>query len=114
MWNSPYSISDIIKYSDSFNQFAEDTGADAETLEETEIMVKYDAYIGKEHELAKRLESLDNIALREDFNYHKLTSLSFEAREKLSRMKPGNLGQASRISGISPSDISVLLVHLGR
>jgi tRNA uridine 5-carboxymethylaminomethyl modification enzyme len=85
-----------------------------EILEEAEIQVKYDGYIQKEAEMAAKLERLDAITLRDDFNYQQLTSISFEAREKLSRIKPKTLGQASRISGVSPSDISVLLVFLGR
>jgi tRNA uridine 5-carboxymethylaminomethyl modification enzyme len=86
----------------------------AEVVEEAEIRIKYEGYIGKEDEMAQKLERLENISLREDFDYHRLTALSFEAREKLSRIKPRSLGQASRISGVSPADISILLVHLGR
>jgi tRNA uridine 5-carboxymethylaminomethyl modification enzyme len=86
----------------------------SEIVEEAEIRVKYEGYIQKEAEMAGKLERLDAITLREDFNYHQLKSISYEAREKLSRIKPRTLGQASRISGVSPSDISVLLVFLGR
>ena len=85
-----------------------------EIIEESEIQVKYEGYIEKEHELAQRLERLENISLKETFDYQQLKSLSFEAREKLSRIRPRTLGQAARISGVSPSDISVLLVYLGR
>jgi tRNA uridine 5-carboxymethylaminomethyl modification enzyme len=85
-----------------------------EVVEEAEIQVKYEGYIQKEAEMAGKLERLDAITLREDFNYQQLKSISFEAREKLSKIKPRTLGQASRISGVSPSDISVLLVYLGR
>jgi tRNA uridine 5-carboxymethylaminomethyl modification enzyme len=85
-----------------------------EVLEEAEIQVKYEGYIQKEAEMAEKLERLDAITLKEDFNYQQLKSISFEAREKLSRIRPRTLGQASRISGVSPSDISVLLVYLGR
>lgn len=85
-----------------------------EILEETEIRVKYEGYIEKEAELAQKLERLDSVYLKEDFDYHRITALSFEAREKLSRIKPRSLGQASRISGVNPADISILLVHLGR
>ena len=83
-------------------------------MEEAGIKVKYEGYIHREAEMASKLERLDSIKLREDFNYQGLKSISFEAREKLSRIKPRTLGQASRISGVSPSDISVLLVYLGR
>jgi tRNA uridine 5-carboxymethylaminomethyl modification enzyme len=85
-----------------------------EILQETEIVVKYEGYIEKEHELAQKLERLDSVYLKESFDYNRLTALSFEAREKLSRIKPRSLGQASRIAGVSPSDISILIVHLGR
>jgi tRNA uridine 5-carboxymethylaminomethyl modification enzyme len=85
-----------------------------EILEETEIRIKYEGYIEKEAELALKLERLDAVYLKEDFDYHRILALSFEAREKLSKIKPRSLGQASRISGVNPSDISILLVHLGR
>jgi len=85
-----------------------------EEVEETEILVKYEGYLEKEQELAQKLSRHENIPLSEDFDYHQLTSISFEARDKLSKIKPGTIGQASRISGVSPADISVLLVYLGR
>ncbi len=85
-----------------------------EILQEAEIVIKYEGYIVKESELALKLERLDSVYLKEDFDYHRLTALSFEAREKLSRIKPRSLGQASRIAGVSPADISILIVHLGR
>lgn len=108
-------IYDLMRYSSALNAYVESTMHDpTEVLEEAENVIKYEAYIEKEKELADRLERLEEIPLREDFNYKQLTSLSFEAREKLSRTRPLNLGQASRISGVSPSDISVLLVHIGR
>jgi tRNA uridine 5-carboxymethylaminomethyl modification enzyme len=85
-----------------------------EILDESENLIKYEGYIEKESELAQKLERLDSVTLKENFDYHRLTALSFEAREKLSRIKPRSLGQASRISGVSPADISILMVHLGR
>ncbi|MFP4471219.1 MAG: tRNA uridine-5-carboxymethylaminomethyl(34) synthesis enzyme MnmG [Bacteroidales bacterium] len=85
-----------------------------EILEETEILVKYDNYIHKEQEIAGKLSKLEGIRLRDNFDYHGLKSLSWEAREKLSKIRPITLGQASRISGVSPADISVLAVYLGR
>lgn len=96
---------------DLSRKLGEDSAA---ILEEAGIRIKYDGYILKERELAMRMEQLENLILRDDFDYDQLKSLSTEAREKLSRMKPHTLGQASRISGVSPSDISVLLVYLGR
>ena len=85
-----------------------------ECLEEAEILIKYDGYIEKERELADKLNRLENVKLPAGFDFHSLTSLSYESREKLNRYKPETLGQASRISGISPADISVLAIFLGR
>ena len=76
--------------------------------------MKYDGYINKEQEVANKLSRLEHIELHSNFDYKSLKSLSSEAREKLSKIKPSSIGQASRISGISPSDISVLMVFLGR
>ena len=85
-----------------------------ECVQEAEILIKYDGYITKEYDLAEKLNRLDYVKLPEDFDYHTITSLSYEAREKLNRYRPTTLGQASRISGISPADISVLAIFLGR
>lgn len=85
-----------------------------EVLEEVEILMKYQSYIDKESEIADRLSKVENMPIRADFNYHTLSSLSYEAREKLTRIKPSTLGQASRINGVSPADISVLVVFLSR
>jgi tRNA uridine 5-carboxymethylaminomethyl modification enzyme len=87
---------------------------DSEVIEESEILMKYEGYIIKEHEVAEKIVRLENIQLTEDFNYKELTSLSNEAREKFSKIKPRTIGQASRISGISPSDISILMIYMGR
>ncbi len=86
----------------------------ADMIESVEIMVKYEGYLVKEHELAQKLSKFENIPLKEEFDYHSLGSLSYEARDKLTRIKPRNIGQAARISGVSPADISVLLVYIGR
>ena len=85
-----------------------------EVLEQAEIQVKYSGYIAKEKNNADKLQRLENVKIPEKFNYRNLKSLSFEAREKLESIRPVTVSQASRISGVSPSDISVLLVHLGR
>ena len=85
-----------------------------ECLEEAEILIKYDSYIQKENELAEKLNRLENVKLPKDFDFHSLQSLSYESREKLNRYHPETLGQASRISGISPADINVLAIFLGR
>lgn len=87
---------------------------DTETTESAEIFMKYEGYIQKEQELAEKMNRLENVRLTGNIDYFQINSLSAEAREKLSRLKPGTIGQASRISGITPSDISVLLVYSGR
>ncbi len=83
-------------------------------IEYSEISIKYEGYINREKELAEKMSRLEEIKINPDFNYNKLKSLSFEAREKLLKIKPTTIGQASRISGVSPSDISVLLIYMGR
>lgn len=85
-----------------------------EVLEQVEINAKYDGYLAKERDMAEKLTRLDDVPLDMDLEYAKLTSLSMEARQKLDRIKPATLGQASRISGVSPADMSVLMVYLGR
>lgn len=87
---------------------------DDESILQAEILMKYESYIEKEKELAERMQRLEHIPLSTTFDYKQLTALSSEAREKLNKIKPATLGQASRISGINPSDISVLMVSLGR
>lgn len=86
----------------------------AEVLEQVEVTIKYSGYIVKERANADKLTRLEHVKIPDDFEYHRLRSLSFEAREKLSAVKPASVSQASRISGVSPSDISILLIHLGR
>ncbi len=87
---------------------------DREFVESMEIELKYEAYIVKEMELVQKMDKLEDIRLQADFDYTKLKSLSIEARQKLGKIKPTSLGQASRISGVSPADVAVLLVHMGR
>lgn len=85
-----------------------------EEIEAASILIKYQGYIEKEKDNAEKISKLEHIPLRPDFNYKSMTALSSEAREKLSKIKPENIGQASRISGVNPADISILLVHFGR
>lgn len=87
---------------------------DNEVIQQAEIKVKYERYIEKELQMAEKMNKLENLSINPDFDYEKLTSLSIEARHKLKDIKPATLGQASRISGVSPADISVLMVYLGR
>lgn len=86
----------------------------SEVVEQTEIKAKYEGYIEKERSMADRISHLEAVPLSADMPYDKLSSLSMEARQKLEKIRPNTLGQASRISGISPADISVLMVYLGR
>jgi len=87
---------------------------DRETLEQASIQIKYDVYIEKEKELVARMSQLEELIIPESFDYKKIVSLSNEAREKLNKVRPGTLGQASRISGINPSDVQILMVYMGR
>lgn len=87
---------------------------DLESIEQAEILMKYEGYISREHEMADKQTRLEDLILHDDFDYIRLTSLSKEAREKLTKVRPKTIGQASRISGITPSDISILMVYLGR
>ena len=83
-------------------------------LNEAEIRMKYEGYIQKEQELVEKMNRLEEVRIHPDFDFHQVKAISKEAREKLSRIKPRTIGQASRISGVTPADVSVLLVHLGR
>ncbi len=83
-----------------------------EVCESAEILIKYSRYIEKEKEVAEKILKYENLPLKEEVDYHSISALSFEAREKLSKMRPQTIGQASRISGVSPADISVLLIMM--
>ncbi|MGN6181596.1 MAG: tRNA uridine-5-carboxymethylaminomethyl(34) synthesis enzyme MnmG [Mucilaginibacter sp.] len=87
---------------------------DKETIEQAEIKIKYESYFEKEMDIVERMKKMEDREINPSFNYNTLVSLSKEAREKLMKIKPRTLGQASRISGVSPSDISVLMVHMSR
>jgi tRNA uridine 5-carboxymethylaminomethyl modification enzyme len=85
-----------------------------EETEEAELQIKYENYIQKEKEIAQKISRLEDLRLDAKINYLQLPSLSSEAREKLTKIKPETIGQAARISGITPADISLLLVFLGK
>jgi len=85
-----------------------------EILESAEISIKYAGYIDREKLVADKFRRLENITIKDRFNYHQIHTISTEARQKLIEIQPDTIGQASRISGVSPSDINVLLVLLGR
>ncbi len=103
-------IEDIRKVSPDFNTLLDKF--DKETVEQAEIKIKYESYFEKENEIVNKMQKMEDKSIQPDFDYTKLLSLSKEAREKLLKIKPRTLGQASRISGVSPSDISVLMVHI--
>jgi len=108
-------FSDIEALGPATKATAEQFGAlRGEVIEQVEIDVKYNGYLAKERELAEKLTRLDEVPLDLEMDYARLTSLSIEARQKLDRIRPSTLGQASRISGVSPSDLTVLMVYLGR
>jgi tRNA uridine 5-carboxymethylaminomethyl modification enzyme len=93
---------------------SESKGLKNEIIESTEIHIKYEGYISREKIMAEKISRLERIKLSPELDYNRFKSLSTEARQKLSRQKPETIGHASRISGVSPSDISVLLVYMGR
>ena len=106
---------DLEKLSQSVDALRQQLGQyDTETIHLAETDIKYAGYIQKEQELVDKMNRLEDLALHQGIDYDDIKSLSSEAREKLNQVKPRTLGQASRISGVSPSDISVLLVHIGR
>lgn len=105
-------IGEILKTTESGNSIL--AKYTEESIEQAEISIKYSGYIEREKENAAKLTRLENIKIKDDFDYNILKSISSEAKEKLTRIKPKTIGQASRISGVSPADISVLLVHFGR
>ncbi|MBP6334924.1 MAG: tRNA uridine-5-carboxymethylaminomethyl(34) synthesis enzyme MnmG, partial [Bacteroidia bacterium] len=110
------SIGSLLNNVNAFNTFSSTIPEALREIafEQAEIRLKYEGYIEKESEIVDKFTKLEDVYLKEDFDYLNLESLSMEARQKLSKIKPSTLGQASRISGVSPADISVLMVFLGR
>jgi tRNA uridine 5-carboxymethylaminomethyl modification enzyme len=94
--------------------YIDENNLDQEIIEQAEIQVKYSGYIEKERNNADKLTRLEEVKIPEDFDYNKIKSMSIEAKQKLSKIKPATIAQASRISGVSPSDVSVLLIYMGR
>ena len=105
-------IKDLRTISQSFDELL--NSFDRQTIEQAEIKIKYDSYFEKELEIVNKMKKMEDKEINPDFDYGKLNSLSMEAREKLKKVKPKTLGQASRISGVTPSDISVLMVHISK
>ena len=89
-------------------------GYDSEAIEQAEILAKYETYINKEQQLVERMGQLENLEIPSSFDYNKLSSLSAEAKQKFNKIRPRTLGQASRISGVNPSDVHILMVFMGR
>jgi tRNA uridine 5-carboxymethylaminomethyl modification enzyme len=85
-----------------------------ETIEQAEIQIKYETYIEKEKEIVQKMSQMEELSIPDNFDYKKIQAISNEAREKLHKIKPRTLGQASRISGINPSDVQILMVYMGR
>ena len=106
-------LDDFLKFEKVANYVAENK-LDREILEQAEIQVKYSGYIEKERSNADKLTRLEDVKIPENFDYNKIKSMSIEAKQKLSKIRPVTISQASRISGVSPSDVSVLLIHMGR
>jgi tRNA uridine 5-carboxymethylaminomethyl modification enzyme len=90
------------------------SGYDNEALLQAEVLLKYEGYLEKEKQVVEKMNRLEDVRIKDDFDFIAVQSISKEAREKLNKQRPKTLGQASRISGISPADVSVLMVHLGR
>ena len=99
---------------ENLKKFIEENSISKDSITQTEINIKYSGYINKEKDAAEKLNKLENIIIPETFDYVKLHSVSTEGKEKLSEIKPKTIGQASRISGVSPSDINILLIYIGR
>jgi tRNA uridine 5-carboxymethylaminomethyl modification enzyme len=105
---------DDIRQIEKVEDYIQNHNLDKEVIEQAEIQIKYSGYIDKEKNNADKLNRLEDIKIPENFDYTKIKSMSYEGREKLNKIKPRTISQASRISGVSPSDVSVLLVYMGR
>jgi tRNA uridine 5-carboxymethylaminomethyl modification enzyme len=105
-------IAGLAKHCTDLNKMV--SNLDMDTILQAEILMKYEGYIEREKENAEKVAKLDNYVIKSDFDFKSIVSLSLEARDKWTKLRPATIGQASRISGINPADISVLLVHLGR
>jgi tRNA uridine 5-carboxymethylaminomethyl modification enzyme len=108
------SIKDVVSCSEELKQYQDGIILKKDVLEQTEINIKYNGYIQREKDNADKLKRLEHVEIPTDIDYTKFSSLSTESKEKLGAIKPVNIGQAARISGIKPSDISILLIYLGR
>ncbi len=114
VFSRPQITMEDVKNFSGVEEFISENDLDEEMIEQTEIQVKYSGYIQKEKNNADKLNRLEDIRIPNNFDYSKIKSMSYEAREKLKKVQPTTISQASRISGVSPNDISVLLVYMGR
>ena len=114
VFSRPQITMEDVKNFSGVEEFIHENELDEEMIEQTEIQVKYSGYIEKERNNADKLNRLEDIRIPNNFDYSKIKSMSYEAREKLKKIQPATVSQASRISGVSPNDISVLLVYMGR
>ena len=110
----PHITFNDLKISKQLSEFIKKERISKESIKQAEIKIKYGGYLDKEAEAAKKLSKLEDIIIPEDFNYNKLHSISTEGKEKLNEIQPRSIGQASRISGVSPSDVNILLIYMGR
>jgi tRNA uridine 5-carboxymethylaminomethyl modification enzyme len=106
-------LEDVMKF-DKVQEYIKENEVDQEILEQAEIQVKYSGYIEKERNNADKLKRLEDVKIPDDFDYNNIKSMSIEAKQKLTKIRPITISQASRISGVSPSDVSVLLIYMGR
>lgn len=106
-------LNDFLKL-ERIRDFLTENNINEEEMEQAEIQIKYEGYIKKERENADKLKRLENLKIPKNFDYSKLNSITIEARQKLEKLKPATIAQASRISGVSPADISILLIYMGR
>jgi tRNA uridine 5-carboxymethylaminomethyl modification enzyme len=107
-------LENLVALSPTLEAYISQNDINEEICTQTEIQLKYEGYIEREEEIAMKMSRLENLAIPEDVVYSQLKSLSTEAVEKLTAISPKSIGQAARISGVSPSDIAVLLIYLGR
>lgn len=114
IFSRPNISMDDVRKIDAVENYIQAHNLDKEIIEQAEIQVKYSGYIDKEKNNADKLNRLEDIKIPSNFDYSQIKSMSFEGREKLSKIQPRTISQASRISGVSPSDVSVLLVYMGR
>ena len=109
-----FSFSELIEALPKVKRFVEKNNITAEIVEQAEIQIKYKGYIEREKLLAEKLRRLENIVIPEGFDFMQMNALTIEARQKLTKIRPQTIGQASRIPGVSPADINVMLIKFGR